>query len=163
MEPSIRSGQEKEETIMLRTIKFRGKPINKVGNIWDAKWFVGLLQPAVYNRYAICFDYIKSWDDFLLYEVIPDTVGQFTGMYDKNGKEIYEGDILLSKDEYGTVEVIFAHGAFQVRYFCKNGEHRIPFTNLKKDYELLGNIHDNPGLLDAVGYKFKENKEGGEE
>ena len=160
---------------MLNTIIFRGKDLDT--SKWVYGFFVRMqdtvrkpidkkerITHRIYSGFAdscACekgYDFFGDWT-----EVNPNTVGQFTGMYDKNGKEIYEGDILLSKDEYGTVEVIFAHGAFQVRYFCKNGEHRIPFTNLKKDYELLGNIHDNPGLLNAVGYKFKENKEGGEE
>lgn len=140
----------------MRIIKFKGKDL-KTG-----KWVYGDLhtlcdEPHIHTE-PTHFPYAGKRSF-----INPDTIGQFTGLFDKNGKEIYEGDILLSKDEYGTVEVIFAHGAFQVRYFCKNGEHRIPFTNLKKDYELLGNIHDNPGLLNAVGYKFKENKEGGEE
>ena len=88
-------------------------------------------------------------------KVIPETIGQYTGLTDKNGKKIFEGDYIVCSQEIqgnwidqhiemGYVEM--KHGAFGLHR--KQGYYR-PFKDWLEDYEyeVLGNIHDNPGLM----------------
>ena len=85
------------------------------------------------------------------YEVIPETIGQFTGLYDKNGKEIYEGDILAFNNSYvdsnDVIEVRFVRGVFA---FLWNGnlEDECPINAPTREWaNVIGNIYDNPELL----------------
>ena len=89
-----------------------------------------------------------------VYEVIPETVGQYTGLTDKNGTRIFEGDIVryenyepfydrsyLTKDK-----VVFADGEFTPipkQYNCEDDYYSYEFRN----FEVIGNIYDNPELL----------------
>ena len=86
-----------------------------------------------------------------------ETVGQYTGLTDKNGKKIFEGDIIICKKEIcgnfidSCVEIGFVemkHGAFGLHR--KQGYYR-PFKDWLEDYEyeIIGNIHDNPELLEV--------------
>lgn len=85
------------------------------------------------------------------HKIFPKTVGQYTGLVDKNGKRIFEGDILRYKDtddEYRFLLVEFSNGSF-----CVN-EHGIicdPVSEvLCLGVEIIGNIHDNPELLEEA-------------
>ena len=85
------------------------------------------------------------------YEVVPETIGQFTGLYDKNGKEIYEGDILAFDKSYtdfkDVIEVRFVRGVF---VFLWNGnlEDECPINAPTREWaNVIGNIHDNPELI----------------
>jgi hypothetical protein len=71
-------------------------------------------------------------------------IEQFTGLHDKRGKEIYEGDII----EYNKniFVVIFKYGAFGYKYF---GDFHWLVNYNKDDLEVIGNIHENPELLEA--------------
>lgn len=130
----------------MRTIKFRAKDFDGVWH-YGSLVYTNILDAKIYSQTVKGSLKITDW----LF-VTPDTIGQFTGLYDKNGKEIYEGDIILYR---GSIqhEVVFRHGAFG--YLLYGGEFiscagNTNFTfnplNRSKEHEVIGNIYDNPEL-----------------
>ena len=74
-------------------------------------------------------------------------ITQYTGLKDKNGKEIYEGDVVALCGEV-VAPVTFEDGAFQITATRQQG--RSPFIQERaKRYEVIGNIYENPELLEA--------------
>lgn len=129
----------------MRQLKFRGKDV-KTG-----EWLYGdLVHSADGKRCAILVSGRDSYDEC---EVNPETVDQFTGLRDKNGKEIYEGDILrLGDSDSGVCEVGWNDtiGAFCIRFHFESELGSKPLGSWK-DFErnmvVIGNIHDNSELL----------------
>lgn len=129
----------------LREIKFRGKSIFGIH-----EWLYGSLL-LLNGKSYICPDKEAAWN-MTRYEVIPNTVGQFTGLFDKNGKEIYEGDILhtitfgFEPEEY-TAIILYRNCSFQL----SNGRNLFYFgqSDLTKmdDTIVIGNIYDNLDLI----------------
>lgn len=140
----------------MREILFRGKRTD------TGKWVEGYYYKAKYYRTdtELC-DYItmphpkETQLGSCHIMVIPETVGQYTGLTDMNGKRIFEGDIVVCRQEIngnfvgyhieiGYVEM--KHGAFGLHR--KQGYYR-PFKDWLEDYEyaVIGNIHDNPELM----------------
>ena len=98
--------------------------------------------------------FIVEWvDDYHEYEerqVIPNTVGQYTGIKDDNGKKIFEGDILLLDDIKGIVN--YGTGCFCVKlpspdYLYRNNPAIDMVLNEYPGLEIIGNAHDNPELI----------------
>ena len=128
----------------MRTIKFRAKDFDGVWH-YGSLVYTNILDAKIYSQTVKGSLKITDW----LF-VTPDTIGQFTGLYDKNGKEIYEGDILKWKADNRLYAVIFNWGMFYASVEVCNQETYggFPLHSLTDDEacEIVGNIYDNPEL-----------------
>lgn len=115
-----------------REIKFRAK------NTDTKEWVYGYLADETYINNINTIDLSSI-------EVDSDTVGQFTGLKDKNGKEIYEGDIVKNESAGFCGVIKFKDSAFIIDIDKIKGT---LFACLQTgSLEIIGNIHDNPELL----------------
>jgi len=82
-----------------------------------------------------------------IYEVDPETVGQYTGLKDRHGQEIYEGDILRD-DEMGLNVVRWEDGSFWLEMFYEGNQSLMEhLSDYNEVCEIIGNIYENPELL----------------
>ena len=131
---------------MNRKIIFRGK------DLIHNKWIYGGLAEDKDGNAVILSK--NNWQKGGC--VDKETIGQFTGLLGKNGKEIYEGDILLFRTDIFTskpIVVVFHHGAFGYFYtgdfvsFVGNTNFKFYINGSDESFEIIGNIHDNPELI----------------
>lgn len=125
----------------MREIIFRGK------SLVDEAWKYGYYTKIEDN-------YIRDGD--FLNMVKPETVGQYTGLQDKNGVKIFEGDVLLERsEEFGDVyvKVVFGKGAFVMEqpWWYERDEHEpeMYLGDFAKDVEVVGNVFENAELLEV--------------
>ena len=124
----------------MRTIKFRGKPIQ--GDQLYENFVYGYLAKYASGVYNILV--LIQWG-FENYEIDPETIGQFTSLYDCEGKEIFEGDIL---DFNGlTVEVRFVRGVFALLVNGNLDDELGGDCRTDLFAKVIGNVYENPDIL----------------
>lgn len=137
----------------MREILFRGKT-------FDNEWVYGYYVPACFGRFpcrpAIVPEPNGTWKPI---EVELETVGQYTGLTDKNDKKIFEGDIIKIfpdcdyLDDFNISKIYSYNGVFCVDYhgddFDSTALGFLEDYNPDVDYEVIGNIYDNPELLEV--------------
>ena len=124
----------------MREIKFRGKRID------NGEWVYGYYFQGFtgISYILVMHDHILGMTEF--YEVDPSTVGQFTGLKDKNGNEIYEGDILEEEPGY-YFEVIWSVECAKFKLQWQTKAIQYPEWNRGVNMTVIGNRWDNPELL----------------
>lgn len=126
----------------MRNIKFRGK----TGTTEGKKWVYGYLY-KIKSFFSEDYQYFIKNEHLQETSVDEDTIGQYTGLKDENGKEIYEGDIvyILPEDERGII-----------RWDNETARYVVIYDNIisdfdnwyGKDLEVIGNVYDNKNLLE---------------
>jgi len=133
---------------MNRVIKFRGRLKR------TKKWMYGDLA-HVQGEPVIQIDVSAENRRTIGMNVEPDSVGQFVGLHDKNGREIYEGDILrvvAYNGEYDYTTQVSTDGNYEVDvcgqdYDCTHISYLSPCYDDDCEIEVIGNIYDNPELI----------------
>lgn len=132
----------------MRDISFRGKRVE------DGMWCYGFYFEYDGGAY-IQFPVVRGVDlepELECHEIIPETMGEYTGLRDKNFKKIYEGDIVYCKGMRWAIVHDEQRTGFAGRLICNDrfadwlGSMDSEQTEL---YEIIGNIHDDPKLMEV--------------
>lgn len=116
----------------MREILFRGKRNN-------GEWVEGCYVYDNNQNY-----HIRAFDN-CYYAVIPETIGQYTGLTDKNGKKIFEGDILRATPN---CDVYIGHVYYEDAQWFGARDY-LAYAVAYSGAEIIGNIHDSPELLEV--------------
>lgn len=139
----------------MREYKYRGK------GIADNEWYFGdLIQTRLGTTWIITEDYTTATEEISLNtcaspQVKAETVGQFTGLHDKNGEEIYEGDVVFIR---GDTELLDIKGKVEysdtfAQFIITNTGNIIDEAEPLGDYEdieVIGNVFENKELLNET-------------
>ena len=125
----------------MREILFRGKGDKKYN---DGMWYFGVPIRCYDSDWQICTDNSKR-------TVIPETIGQYTGLADKNGTKIFEGDIVkrVWLDKTSVYQIVYDNGLGS--FIGQAGMEFTTFDDDSEEFEVIGNIYDNPKLLRGNG------------
>lgn len=126
----------------MRDIEFRGKRTD------NGEWVYGNLVRGCDEKYAYIVEFGNKEMCRNYVDVNPETVGQYTGLTDKNGKKIFEGDIGRRRDDIFLIDWSEEKAAFVMifnDYICEI----LYLEEMWDDAEVIGNIHDNPKLLEV--------------
>ena len=132
--------------IMNHEILFRGKRLD------NDEWVYGV---PVSDSSKTCIISMNDSDELKSVQVIPETVGQFTGFYDRKGNGICVDDIILYRNYHN----IHNNMILQVKWigyfgmFTAESDRPIKvvqLSNINRKVEIIGNIHDNPELLQSI-------------
>lgn len=152
----------------MREILFRGKPVNKADYILNEnmQFSVGFFKDRFvygslivkHNKYyiyvgvaGVLLNSLVNNATATLIEVIPETVGQYTDLTDKNGKKIFEGDI-VERLWLGEKHIYRIYYDNDIASFIGADIYGEGFTTFDYDaceFEVIGNIYDNPELLEV--------------
>ena len=123
----------------MRDILFRGKRTD------NGAWTSGYLF-CFWERAYLCWGMRNNVP--VMEEVIPETVGQYTGLTDKNGKKIFEGDAVWFSDEKERGVVYFDNSCarFAVRFDTFDAAFDHLYSN---ELEIIGNVFDNPEMMEG--------------
>lgn len=134
---------------MNRDILFRGKRLD------NGEWVYGDLMTKYPHHKGLAI--IEN--GHVYHEVDPETVGQYTGLKDRNGVKIFEGDYIYHHWHKDTAYLVWHE-----RYICFVGKPFEEDTSKtyhyqkpdEPDLEVIGNIHDNPKLLEGLRYDMQK-------
>ena len=131
----------------MREILFRGKRTD------NGEWMFGNL--TIWGDGGTSIDE-EPYEGSPLYEVDTETIGQFTGIHDKNGNRIFEGDIIAGAlfcfENPKNGIVTYRDGSFGLLWHRGDAEQFNPFTSMcNVTYEVIGNIHDNHKIMEGEG------------
>ena len=130
----------------MREILFRGMRVD------NGEWVYGFYSPVNLPIFGNQGHFINE-NGFSAVEVIPETVGEYTGLTDKNGKKIFEGDIVeckwfnaMVRIEHRKHLIIFSDGSFCAEWYIGQDNYHNDLHNTF-DRKVIGTIYDNPELL----------------
>jgi len=133
--------------VMNNRYLFRGKRLD------NGEWAEGLLFANKFGKhYILPYEHYGSIGLTSSMYVDPATVGQCTGLKDKNGKPVFEGDILVKSERSYTIAII---AKWQDGGWCCGGVTACQYTYRADSYtlakfEVIGNVHDSPELLEVL-------------